>query len=79
MYIYIFLCFFLNDNDVLEFREAFALFDKDGDGSITTSELGAVMRSVGQSPTDTELKDMIQEYDLDGRSLRYHTQYKSGI
>ena len=65
--------FFKNDNDVLEFREAFALFDKDGDGSITTSELGAVMRSVGQSPTDTELKDMIQEYDLDGRSLKYYT------
>ena len=29
----------------LEFKEAFSLFDKDGDGTITTKELGTVMRS----------------------------------
>ena len=27
--------------------EAFSLFDKDGDGTITTKELGTVMRSLG--------------------------------
>uniref|UniRef100_M3Y7F8 EF-hand domain-containing protein n=1 Tax=Mustela putorius furo TaxID=9669 RepID=M3Y7F8_MUSPF len=30
-----------------EFKEAFSLFDKDGDGTITTKELGTVMRSLG--------------------------------
>lgn len=50
-----------------EFREAFCLFDKDGDGTITTSELGIVMRSLGQTPTDSELKDMIHEVDIDGK------------
>lgn len=50
----------------VEFREAFCLFDKDGDGTITTSELGIVMRSLGQTPTDSELKDMIHEVDIDG-------------
>nr|XP_034326667.1 calmodulin, flagellar-like [Crassostrea gigas] len=30
-----------------EFKEAFSLFDKDGDGSIKTKELGAVMKSLG--------------------------------
>lgn len=49
-----------------EYREAFDLFDKDGDGSITTSELGVVMRSLGQEPTVKELENMIKEIDEDG-------------
>ena len=50
----------------LEFKEAFSLFDKDGDGTITTKELGTVMRSLGQNPTEAELQDMINEVDADG-------------
>jgi len=49
-----------------EFREAFTLFDKDGDGNITVKELGTVVRSLGQSPTEAELKEMIAEVDKDG-------------
>ena len=51
---------------LLEFKEAFSLFDKDGDGTITTKELGTVMRSLGQNPTEAELQDMINEVDADG-------------
>ncbi|KAF5390956.1 hypothetical protein D9757_003963 [Collybiopsis confluens] len=50
----------------IEFKEAFSLFDKDGDGTITTKELGTVMRSLGQNPTEAELQDMINEVDADG-------------
>ena len=32
-----------------EYIECFAMFDKDGDGTIDTKELGAVMRSLGTS------------------------------
>merc|ERR1712164_193001 len=46
---------------IAEFKEAFSLFDKDGDGTITTRELGTVMRSLGQNPTEAELADMINE------------------
>ncbi|KAJ8308336.1 hypothetical protein KUTeg_013210 [Tegillarca granosa] len=49
-----------------EFREAFTLFDKDGDGEITTDELGAVMKSMCQDASMEELKEMIREADLDG-------------
>ena len=30
----------LTDEQITEFKEAFALFDKDGAGTITTKELG---------------------------------------
>ncbi len=49
-----------------EYREAFALFDKNGDGTITVVELGTVMRNLGNNPTDSELQDMINEVDADG-------------
>lgn len=55
-----------------ETREAFLLFDKDNNGTIDTSELGAVMRSLNMNPTDTELKDMINEVDGNGNgSIEY--------
>ena len=56
----------LTEEQIAEFKEAFSLFDKDGDGTITTKELGSVMRSLGQNPTEAELQDMINEVDADG-------------
>lgn len=50
-----------------EFREAFGLFDKDGDGCITKEELGSVMRSLGQFARVEELQEMLQEIDVDGK------------
>ena len=38
----------------------------DGDGTITTKELGTVMRSLGQNPAEYELQDMINEIDGNG-------------
>ena len=56
----------LTDEQTAEFKEAFALFDKDGDGTISTKELGMVMNSLGQKPTPQELDNMISEVDIDG-------------
>ncbi|ETS64955.1 calmodulin [Moesziomyces aphidis] len=56
----------LTEDQIAEFKEAFSLFDKDGDGTITTKELGTVMRSLGQNPTEAELQDMVNEVDADG-------------
>lgn len=57
-----------------EFKEAFSLFDKDGDGTICSKELGTVMRSLGQNPTEAELQDMINEVDADGKRLFFPKQ-----
>jgi len=56
----------LTEEQVAEFKEAFAIFDKDGDGTVTSSEIKEVMKSLGQNPTDKELKEMIEEVDEDG-------------
>jgi len=56
----------LTEEQIAEFKEAFSLFDKDNDGLITSKELGTVMRSLGQNPTESELADMIREVDADG-------------
>lgn len=55
----------LTEEQIAEFKEAFQIFDKDGDGSITTKELGTVMRSLGQNPSDEEVRQMIEEVDED--------------
>ena len=56
----------LTPAQIAEFREAFSLFDHDENGSVSTSELGEVLRSLGQNPTENELRDMVNEIDEDG-------------
>jgi calmodulin len=56
----------LTEEQVAEFKECFSLFDSDGSGTVDTSELGEVMRSLGQKMSDDELHRMIEEVDADG-------------
>ena len=56
----------LTEDKINEFKEAFEIFDKDKDGYITTKELGDIMKNLGQTPSEAELQDMINEVDIDG-------------
>ena len=49
-----------------DLKVAFALFDKDGDGAITVSELLSVMKSLGFKSDDMMVKKMIDRFDYDG-------------
>eukprot|EP00999_Lentomonas_sp_LEN2_P000652 NODE_1649_length_781_cov_149.287462_g1600_i0.p1 GENE.NODE_1649_length_781_cov_149.287462_g1600_i0~~NODE_1649_length_781_cov_149.287462_g1600_i0.p1 ORF type:complete len:181 (+),score=23.81 NODE_1649_length_781_cov_149.287462_g1600_i0:73-615(+) len=55
----------LTHEQLSEFKEVFYLFDKDGDQTINTQELGNAMRSLGLNPSDQEVEDMIREVDVD--------------
>jgi len=49
-----------------EIREAFKVFDRDGNGFISKQELGVAMRSLGYMPNEVELEVIIQRLDMDG-------------
>ncbi|CAH1267592.1 CALM1 [Branchiostoma lanceolatum] len=66
-----------------EIREAFRVFDKDGNGFITASELRVVMANLGEKLSDEEVDEMIDEADSDGDGHInfeefYTTMYKIG-
>jgi len=56
-----------NDGDVEEeIREAFRVFDKEGNGFISTAELATVMTNIGEVLSEEETDELIAEADIDG-------------
>merc|ERR1712007_351677 len=49
-----------------EIKEAFRVFDKDGNGFISAAELRHVMTNLGEKLSDQEVEEMIREADTDG-------------
>ena len=61
------MCRKMKDTDSEEeIREAFKVFDKDGNGFISAAELRHVMTNLGEKLTDEEVDEMIREADIDG-------------
>jgi calmodulin len=52
---------------IAEYREAFYIFDEDNDGLITWKELEAIMRALGQNPTEADFREWMHRYDPDDR------------
>ncbi|MFN6465810.1 MAG: EF-hand domain-containing protein [Nostoc sp. DedVER02] len=55
----------IDEQEIGKLWQAFKVLDVDGNGSISTDELGEVMRSLGQNPTEAGLRDLIKEIDVD--------------
>uniref|UniRef100_A0A0K0EKF7 Troponin C n=1 Tax=Strongyloides stercoralis TaxID=6248 RepID=A0A0K0EKF7_STRER len=49
-----------------ELREAFRLYDKEGNGYINVSDLREILRALDDNITEEELDEMITEIDSDG-------------
>ena len=58
----------LTSEQIEQYKSAFSLFDKDGDGTIKSKEVGTVMRALGMNPTESEVVDLVNEVD-DGNGL----------
>jgi calmodulin len=56
----------LSPEQIEHFRDAYNIFDKNGDGGVTVNELAHVMRCIGQEANDQEVRRMFSEVDRDG-------------
>jgi len=56
-----------SEDQIGEFQEAFLLYDSRGDGKIPVSQIGDVMRALGQNPTESEVKKLVVEHRADDR------------
>merc|ERR1711934_240953 len=54
-----------SDQDKADFRKNFNLFDKKRTGAIPIGDMGTVLRSLGQNPTEAELAALMEEVDKD--------------
>lgn len=56
----------LTEEQIADYKEAFSLFDKDGDGIIKVVDLGLLVRSLNLNPTESEISEMQNDVDPDG-------------
>ena len=60
---------------MIEYQRAFALFDHDQDGLMTSKELSLLIRSLEYNPTDNEIQYLIN-HSIDKSLFRYRTYIK---
>ncbi|XP_076343380.1 myosin-2 essential light chain-like [Tachypleus tridentatus] len=56
-----------NEDQIIDFQDAFSLFDNRGDGKISISQLGDAFRAMGQNPTEAEVKRCSHQLKSDER------------
>lgn len=56
-----------SEDQIIEFQEAFSIFDQKGDGKIQVSQIGEVLRALGQNPTESEVKKLSHQHRPDER------------
>ena len=67
----------LDEEQIADFKAAFSMFDKDGSGDVSTEELGAVLKELGQEVSKSQLEIMIKEVDADGSGSVEFPEFRS--
>ncbi|CAG2235455.1 CALM [Mytilus edulis] len=57
----------MTEDQLKELEETFLIFDKTGDQELDVEEAGRMWRSTGLNPTKSEIQEMFNEIDQDGR------------
>lgn len=60
----------------LEYKDAFRNFDQNGDGKISCKELRTFLKSMGQNPSDADVKKIMTRADKDGILLSLYSVIK---
>ncbi|KAL7090205.1 hypothetical protein ACP275_12G025900 [Erythranthe tilingii] len=60
-----------------EFEKVFSKFDANGDGKISSAELGAVLNGLGSKTSDEEVARMMTELDTDGDGFIDIVEFRS--
>jgi calmodulin len=55
-----------SQDEISEMKEVFACFDKDSSGTVTTQELGLVLKSMNKNFSEDELKKIVSKFDFNG-------------
>ena len=55
----------LGEEQISELKDYFSLFDKNGDQLVPTAQLGTLLRSIGLTPSEQEVKRLANEVDRD--------------
>lgn len=59
----------LSKQQLANLKEIFSKFDRDGDGSLTELELGALMRSLGLKPSADQIAALLHNVDNNSNGL----------
>lgn len=54
-------------SSLADFKEAFLLFDRTGDAKITLSQVGDIIRALGQNPTNAEINKILGNPSKEGK------------
>jgi len=50
------------EDQIIDFQEAFSIFDQKGDGKIQVTQIGDVLRALGQNPTEADVKRLSHQH-----------------
>jgi calmodulin len=68
-------CEHLTKDKIEEFKKTFQHYDKDGSGTIDPAEFTALVHSLGDKHSDSEIQGIIKKIDIDGSGHLDFTEF----